>query len=252
MCPLSNTSLLCHKAACSVLLVGLTSRVLDIWQRGFHVCVGAWPVGALQADPESRAVATLAARIHDQYITPIQVGLWLHLLLPPRHAACGMCCAQYQYHHITSLDNFCACDGFNPTRVTVGVRRVTVGVRSTVAVQSCTLTCTHPCCLLRSCGSMHPVRCATHSLHTMATHLRFSFRCCCLTTVHCLLLSFCLLPQACLYRKEHASRTLCHSQSPCSLGNVIPKCIAFCCNTARRPACTASTKHQSVPPCWPS
>lgn len=25
------------------------------------------------ADPESRAIATLAARIHDQYITPIQV-----------------------------------------------------------------------------------------------------------------------------------------------------------------------------------
>jgi hypothetical protein len=27
----------------------------------------------MAADPESRAIATLAARIHDQYITPIQV-----------------------------------------------------------------------------------------------------------------------------------------------------------------------------------
>jgi hypothetical protein len=26
------------------------------------------------ADPESRAIAALATRIHDQYITPIQVG----------------------------------------------------------------------------------------------------------------------------------------------------------------------------------
>jgi hypothetical protein len=59
--------------------------------------------GALQADPESRAVATLAARIHDQYITPIQVGLWLHLLLPPRYAACGMwhvlCSVSISPHH---------------------------------------------------------------------------------------------------------------------------------------------------------
>jgi hypothetical protein len=33
---------------------------------------GAGPT-MMAADPESRAVATLAARIHDQYITPIQV-----------------------------------------------------------------------------------------------------------------------------------------------------------------------------------
>jgi hypothetical protein len=50
-----------------------------------HSCC-AWPVAALQADPESRAIATLAARIHDQYITPIQVGLWL----PLRHVACAV------------------------------------------------------------------------------------------------------------------------------------------------------------------
>lgn len=33
---------------------------------------GAGP-SMMAADPESRAIATLAARIHDQYITPIQV-----------------------------------------------------------------------------------------------------------------------------------------------------------------------------------
>lgn len=40
----------------------------------------------MAADPESRAIATLAARIHDQYITPIQACLYRKFEAPERAA----------------------------------------------------------------------------------------------------------------------------------------------------------------------
>ena len=43
----------------------IAQYILDKWS-------GVGP-SMVAADPESRALATLAARIHDQYITPIQV-----------------------------------------------------------------------------------------------------------------------------------------------------------------------------------